>query len=119
MNPGPTLRRCGWFAILLLALQTTGLQSAETDASEPAPYPTGRHFQLVRKFYAVADGLPADDIRAVAITRDGIVLVSAGKGVSRFESGRWVEQTGPAAVTALFGPVQGPNALAGATNGVW
>jgi hypothetical protein len=119
MNPGPTLRRCCWFSILLLALQTTELQSAETGASGPAPYPTGSHFQLVREFFTVAGGLPADEIRAVAVTRDGIVLVTAGKGVARLESERWVEQTGPAEVTALFAPVQGPNALAGATNGVW
>ncbi|HMJ24464.1 MAG TPA: two-component regulator propeller domain-containing protein, partial [Pyrinomonadaceae bacterium] len=120
MNPGPTLRRCGGcFGFLLLALQTAELQSAESDASGPAPYPTGSHFQLVRKFYSVPDGLPAEEIRAVAVTRDGIVLVSAGKGVARLESERWVEQTGPAAVTALFGPIQGPSGLAGATNGVW
>src|SRR6266576_936410 len=119
MNPGPTLRRCCWFAILLPALQTTELQSAETDASGPAPYPTGSHFQLVREFFTTADGLSADDIRAVAVTRDGIVLMSAGKGVERLESRRWVEQTGPSEITALFGPVRGPSALAGATNGVW
>src|SRR6266545_3746017 len=119
MNPGPTLRRCCWFAILLLALQTAELQSAETNASGPAPYPTGSHFQLVREFFRTADGLTADDIRAVSVTRDGIVLVSAGKGVARLEGGRWVEQTGPAEVTALFGPVHGPGGLAGATNGVW
>jgi ligand-binding sensor domain-containing protein len=67
----------------------------------------------------VADGLPAEEIRAVAVTRGGIVLAAAGTEVGRLESERWLKQTGPAEVTALFAPAKGPNALAGATNGVW
>src|SRR2546426_9230484 len=43
------------------------------------PYLTGTHQQLVRRFFTTAEGLPADNIRAVTVTRDGLVLAAAGK----------------------------------------
>src|SRR5206468_9690728 len=42
-----------------------------------------------------------------------------GNGRARLKDERWVKEAGPAGVGALFAPVQGPSALAGASNGVW
>src|SRR5882672_2990475 len=92
---------------------------AATVETRAAPYPTGSHLQMVRKFFTSADGLPADEIRAVTVTRDGMALVAMSNGVFRLEGERWVNQSGPTEVRALFAPRQGPAALAGGTNGVW
>jgi hypothetical protein len=91
---------------------------AAEDISRPS-FPTGTHLQLVRKFYTAADGLPDDDVRAVTVTRNGTVLVACAKGLTHLDGERWVKEIGPAGVTALFAPAEGPDAMAGATNGVW
>ena len=112
---------------LLLRLWTTffigllpmAVQRGQTEECIPVPYPTGSHLQLVRSFFTTAQGLPSDDIRAVSVARDGIVLAAAGNGLARLEGERWPRQTGPSGVSALFAPMQGPTALAGATNGIW
>ena len=88
-------------------------------AAVGAPGPAGEHLQLVRTFFTTADGLPADDIRAVAVTRGETVLVADGKTVARKDGDRWTREAGPMGVSALFAPAKGPQALAGATNGVW
>jgi len=112
----PLLRK---FALLYsLSLVTTAAWSA-TNATAPAPFPTGSHLQLVREFYTTADGLEGDDIRAVTVTRGGLVFAASGGALARLDGERWTKQTGPVEVTALFAPAQGPDALAGATNGVW
>lgn len=103
----------------MLLLKSINAPSA-TAAEIPAPpYLTGSHLQLVRKFYTTADGLPSDDIRDATVTRNGGVFAATGKGITRFENDRWIKETGPSGVTALFAPAQGAEALAGATNGVW
>jgi hypothetical protein len=104
--------------ILTLSLATTPVWSAP-DATPPAPYPTGSHLQLVRQFYTTADGLPGDDIRAVTVTRAGLAMAAGGSAVARLSGERWTKETGPGEVTALFAPARGPEALAGASNGVW
>jgi len=83
------------------------------------PYRTGSHLQLVRTFYSAANGLPADPVRAVAVTREGATLAGCGSGLVRLEGERWLRENGPSEVTALFAPRAGPLALAGTTNGVW
>src|SRR6185503_19552018 len=109
-------------AVLRLAqLSSLALATMTTQCAEhlTAPYPTGKHLQLVRQFYTTADGLPGEDIRAVTVTRKGLVFAASGSGVARLDGERWTKETGPVEVTALFAPAQGPEALAGATNGVW
>ncbi len=101
-----------------LFLEFNGRIDAAEDTSR-APFPTGTHRQLVREFYTTADGLPALDVRAVTVTRSGTVLAACGSDLSRLDGEHWVKETGPAGVTALFAPTQGPEALAGAANGVW
>src|SRR5437867_10558638 len=103
---------CCSFAIGFLAFQATTAVSAVTEPSAPTPCPTGSHLQLLRRFFTIADGLPANDILAVTATREGAVLATTGKGLVRLEGERWLEQTGPAEVHALFAPAQGPSALA-------
>src|SRR6267154_6096693 len=107
----------------LIFVLTSGLLSAplrvqSADAS-PLPYPTGSHLQMVRRFFTAADGLPGDDIRAITVTRDNVILVASSNGVARLEGERWLIQTGPAEASALFAPGSGSVALAGSTNGVW
>src|SRR5438093_1517626 len=103
---------------IICAILAANTRSAPPEAASSA-YPTGTHRQLVRKFYTAADGLPADDIRAVAVARNGLVLVSCSNSLGRLDGERWRQETGPAGVSALFAPLRGPEALAGASNGVW
>src|SRR6266566_112605 len=109
---------CCCFAILLPWLGS-GLLGAEVKAAVPAPYPTGTYLQRVRRFFTVSDGLPANEIRAVIVSRGGRVIVAAGNRVAQLEGDRWREQPGVSNVNALFAPSQGPDVFAGASNGVW
>jgi hypothetical protein len=88
-------------------------------SESPVPFPTGSHLQRVRKFYTTADGLPSDEIQAVAVTRDGLVLAAASNSVARLEGERWSVAAGPTGVTTVFAPAEGAVALAGGSNGVW
>lgn len=93
----------------LLAVVLLGLEGR-------AAFQTGSHLQLVRRL----EGLPArNEIRAVAVTRDGRVLAADGNRLILMVKDRAEFQNGPAYVKALFGPKEGPEALAGASNGVW
>jgi hypothetical protein len=87
--------------------------------ADRVPYATGTHLQLVRQFYTTGDGLPADEIRAVTVTRDARVFAATPKGLVGLDAGRWGNQSGPSGVAALFAPGAGPEALAGGTNGIW
>src|SRR5437867_7949274 len=87
--------------IVFLGLLPEVVQSAQAEDCVPVPYPTGSHLQLVRSFFTSSNGLPADDVRAVTVTRDGIVLAAAGNALARLEGERWSKQTGPSAVSAL------------------
>src|SRR5205823_564964 len=108
-----------WLAVFGLVFQATDIRGSETNTSASPPFPTGSHLQLVRTFFTTANGLPTDEIRAVTATRDGLAIAATAKALARLEGERWVNQTGPAEVTALFAPARGPSALAGASNGVW
>lgn len=94
----------------------------------PPPFPTGTHLQLVRRFYTTAQGLPSDEVRAVVITRAGVLLAAVGDALVRKDGDRWVKEAGPSGITALFATPKAatdpPNpsdveALAGAADGVW
>jgi hypothetical protein len=108
-------RACAWLVIFLMGF---GVALA-AEPSHHVPYATGTHLQLVRQFYTAADGLPADQIRAVIVTRNGRVFAATPKGLVGFDGARWSKQSGPAEAAALFAPRTGPEALAGATNGIW
>src|SRR5437867_2706999 len=110
---------CFRLAIITLALQAPKLRSSEAAPYAPVPYPTGSHLQLVREFFTTADGLPTHEVRALTVTRDGIVLAGTSKGVAALKDQSWVKETGPNEATALFAPIHGPTALAGAPKGVW
>src|SRR6185503_322438 len=111
----PSLRKIVGAAVAILLLPFP--QSSDAEAQNP--YRTGTHLQRVRQFYTGAEGLPADQIRSLAVTREGLVIVAASNSVSRLEGDRWNAVNGPAGVTSLFAPTTGPLALAGATNGTW
>ena len=98
-----------------LLLSFSNIEGAEISL----PYPTGTYPQTVRKFFTTADGLPGDDISAIAVTRDASVFVAASNRVARLEKERWTIENSPAGTGALFAPAHGPQVLAGATNGVW
>ena len=109
---------CCCFAILLPWLGSE-LLGAEVKAAVPAPYPTGTYLQRFRRFFTITDGLPANEIRAVIVSRGRSVIVAAANRVAQLEGDRWREQPGISNVNALFAPSQGPDAFAGASNGVW
>lgn len=91
---GSALHR--FFLLGLLALTTILVGIA-------APVPTATHPQLVHRFFTTTDGLPADDVRAVAVNRDGAVITASAGVVARLQGDRWSRETGPQqAVTALF-----------------
>jgi len=87
------------------------------DASPP--FPTGSHRQLVRRFFTMTNGLPGDEIAAVAVTRNGGVFAAAGGGVVTLREGGWTSETGPVEITVLFVPTKGAELFAGAADGVW
>ena len=112
-------RYCRSVSAALFWLVSANLLAAAGDGSSSIPYPTGSHLQLVRAFYATADGLPGDNVQAVTLTRDGLVLVIASNAIAARRGERWIKETGLPEATALFSPEQGAEAFAGTTNGVW
>jgi len=113
---------------LFLSPTAVGGASLPPEAAPNPPFPTGTHWQLIRRFYATAQGLPSDDIRAAVLTREGVLLIAAGEAVVRKDGDRWVKEAGPSAVTALFAAPKSETdnpasleveALAGAADGVW
>ncbi len=118
-SPGKASTRFRRAVILgLFVFQAEQPQSAEIAGAAP-PFITGAHRQRVRRFFTSADGLPADEVRAVTVTREGLVLVAAGKSLAQWEGDRWVSKGGPSESHALFSPIQGPSALAGGAKVVW
>jgi Two component regulator propeller len=113
----PSLRKAASGALAALCLFLCKGHTAET----VVPYPAGSHLQRVRKFYASADGLPADHIQALAVTPGGSVIAAASNSVAQLDADgtRWRVAAHPSGVAALFAPREGPIALAGAANGVW
>jgi len=110
--------RVGFAATCFLQLACSGAGSFAADIARQ-PFPTGPHLQLVRDFHTAADGLAGDDVRAVTVTPGGIVLVACKGGLARRDGEQWIKESGPADVTALFAPNHGPDALAGAEDGIW
>lgn len=105
--------------VLLAALLASGLSPATFPRDELVPFKTGKHQQLVRTFYSTQDGLPGNDINAVALDSNGEVFVAAGKILARLRGQRFVVQPEPAGVSALFAVPKSSELLAGTTNGVW
>lgn len=103
-----------WFLLLSVV-------NVRSDAADEAvrPFPTGAHLQLVREFFTTKDGLAGDDVLATTITRNGGVLVASRNGLTRRDGGQWIKELRPTGVTALFAPIRGSDAFAGATDGVW
>src|SRR5213075_318729 len=112
----PSLRNIA--APLLALLFSVSLLNG-LGAEAPIPYPTGAHSQRVRKFFTSAEGLPADQIQAVAALRDGSVIAVTSNSLAQLQENRWNVVRGPTGATALFAPTDGPIAFAGATNGIW
>jgi hypothetical protein len=50
----------------------------------------GRFPQEVRTFYTSSQGLPSDDVRAVAVAADVAVYAATSQGLARFDNGHWV-----------------------------
>ena len=101
--------------LFLFSFTSACAWSAQEREATGSAFPTGSHLQWVRTFYTTTDGLPSDEIRALAVTQDGIVLAAAGKAIAQLEENRWITQAGPSNVTALFGASREAEALAGPT----
>jgi hypothetical protein len=108
-----------WAAIGSVLFIASGARSDVADTPPSSPFITGSHRQLVRDFYSSAAGLAGDNIRAVTVTRDGIVLVASENGVARRDGKVWVHERQLVGATAMFAPSSGPGALVGAADGVW
>src|SRR5687768_10758070 len=106
-------------APILFLIASTSAAIFAAGAPEPVPYRSGSHKQLVRQFYSSKDGLPADSVSAVAVSKTGVVRAVAQGKVARKEGVRWVAETGPVGVTALFTPPAGAECLAAAPDGIW
>ena len=66
-----------------------GVAVAQAQATQDRAVPVSAFGQEVRTFYTTADGLPSDEVNAVAATSDGIVYAATSKGLARFSNGRW------------------------------
>jgi hypothetical protein len=71
--------------ILLLGLSAS---LAVTTWAEPS-VTVGKFGQEVRQFYTSADGLPSDDVYAVAVSPAGDVYAGTANGLARFTNGKW------------------------------
>ncbi len=68
------------FSLFLLPLAST----AATHGITVGTYP-----QEMSKAYTTVDGLPSDDVRAMAITTDGTVYAGTAKGLSQWDGTAW------------------------------
>jgi hypothetical protein len=69
-----------------LAAQTP---TARRTPARPSGLKVGRFPLDVRTEYTVADGLPSNDVLAIAVLPSGAVYAGTPKGLARFEAGRW------------------------------
>src|SRR5688572_292626 len=99
-----------WVVLVSLCFASEA-QNADSKATASIPYPTGSHRQLVRKFSTTADGLPGNEVRALAVTRGNVVFMASSNGVARLDGERWRNESGLSGVTALFAPSRGPEAF--------
>jgi hypothetical protein len=53
------------------------------------PYQVGTFLQPVRTFYTTAEGLPSNNVRALAVDGRGRVFAATDKGTAVFEGRRW------------------------------
>src|SRR5579872_2214183 len=101
---------------LVSALLLSGTQlaaqgpNAQSAATRVRGLKVGRFPLDVHSEYGVHDGLPSDDVRAIAALPSGAVYAGTKKGLSRLQDGRWT------AVSGISGPVV---ALASMSNGLW
>ena len=78
---------------MLLAL--AGQRAMPQQEAKPAggPAVTGGRVGVfpeeVSKMYRVGDGLPSDDVRAIAATSSGGVYAATARGLARFSAGKW------------------------------
>ncbi|MBI4557968.1 MAG: hypothetical protein HY706_10335 [Candidatus Hydrogenedentes bacterium] len=57
--------------------------------SDEAAIAVGKFGQEVRTFYTTAEGLPSDEVNAVAVGADGTVYAATAKGLAGFSNGNW------------------------------
>lgn len=76
-------------ALVLLAVGSVLGSTWAAEGSEPVGVEMGRFHQEVRTFYTTADGLPSDDVRAVAVGPDGAVYAATANGLARRREDRW------------------------------
>jgi hypothetical protein len=118
----PNCRLASWLvcliAVLLSVLNSTPNSFAQVSALQKAPtranaLKVGKFPVDVRTTYTLADGLPSNDILAVAVLLSGEVYAGTAKGLARFDGNRW-KSVGPAttAVTLLTPVAQGLLAFA-------
>ncbi len=71
--------------------------------------------QEVRTFYTIQDGLPSEDVLAVAVAPDGSIYAGTAEGLARFKEGQWSSLSVLAGtrVSALAPEVSGVLAIAG------
>ncbi len=70
---------------ILIAVGITALFAA----AQPRGVRVGAFLQQVRTNFTVADGLPAEDVSAVAVAVDGSVFAGTSRGLARFAGGKW------------------------------
>ncbi len=109
----------------LILILTLSIASPLSAAPSPtAPFPTASHSEFVREFHDRGPGDSSDVVKAVAVTRGGVIF-SAGLPVARLEpvltggAWPWAEKESPPGIGALFAPSRGVDALAGAPDGIW
>jgi hypothetical protein len=105
--------------IFVSVFDLTSELSAQIPNSQPAPprvggLKVGRFPVDVRTEYTLADGLPSNDVLAVAVLPSGEVYAATTKGLARFNGRRWIA-VGPGTnpVTLVTPAAQGLLAVTG------
>ncbi|MBI4557967.1 MAG: hypothetical protein HY706_10330 [Candidatus Hydrogenedentes bacterium] len=88
------MRNCVVWVVMCVA----GAVWAQEQAPEKATVTVGKFGQEVRTFYTTADGLPSDEVNAVAVGTDGAVYAATAKGLAVFTNGKWSVLVADAAV---------------------
>ncbi|MCS6859023.1 MAG: hypothetical protein NZT92_01735 [Abditibacteriales bacterium] len=75
--------------VMVVGVYLVSAQPQKKKESAMQPYHVGTFLQPVRKFYTIADGLPSNNVRALALDAQGRVYAATDKGVAVFDGKQW------------------------------
>ncbi|NUM55814.1 MAG: hypothetical protein HUU46_19410 [Candidatus Hydrogenedentes bacterium] len=78
-----------FFALAAFCLSA---RAGADDSHSPLPVKVGEFEQQVHTAYTEADGLPSNDVHAIAQDGDGAIVVRTASGLAKFADGGWTKE---------------------------